>query len=148
MNAFDFLLGSWTVVNSKKSRDGQWQEFTAQVTAEPRLDGRVILENFQAVFPDGQRVKGLAIIAYDPATDLWHHAWLDSRVSPDFTPVVGRFDGDHGEFHAPGLRFRWERRADGTVAWEQAVSQDDGVTYETNWLMEYRRAEVPVSARR
>ncbi|MEV0584690.1 hypothetical protein [Nonomuraea sp. NPDC050310] len=139
MNDFAFLEGSWTVANRKRSADGSWHEFTARVRAEPRLDGWVMLEDFEAVFPGGLLVKGLAVIAYDPATDLWHHAWLDSRVSPDFTPVVGRFEGGRGEFHAPGLRFRWELAGPGSVRWEQAVSEDDGLTWETNWIMEYRR---------
>lgn len=137
MNDFDFLIGSWVVHNRKLSASGVWEEFMASVKAEPHLDGRVVLEHFAGVFPGGRRVKGLAIIAFDPATGLWHHAWLDTRVSPDFEAVAGRFDGGVGTFHGPGLRFLWEDVKPDSVRWSQAVQRDDG--WQTNWLMEYSR---------
>lgn len=139
MNDFDFLLGSWTVRNSKLGDDGAWHEFTADVTAESKLDGRVVLEHVDAVFPGGQRVKGLAVIAFDPATGLWHHAWLDTRVSPDFAAVVGRFDDGVGTFHGPGLRFLWENVRQDSVRWSQAVEREGA--WQTNWVMDYVRCD-------
>ncbi|MFI6321475.1 DUF1579 family protein [Nonomuraea sp. NPDC050556] len=139
MNDFDFLLGTWTVHNRKRGADGVWQEFTAHVTAEPALDGRVILEHLEGVFPNGRHVKGLAVIAFDPATHLWHHTWLDTQVSPDFTPVVGRFDNGTGTFHGPGLTFLWENIKTDSVRWSQAIPADN--TWHTNWIMDYSRIQ-------
>ncbi|MFI6497309.1 DUF1579 family protein [Nonomuraea typhae] len=137
MDDFDFLIGSWSVHNRKLGPEGRWETFTTSVTAEARLDGRVVLEHLEGVFPGGRHVKGLAVIAYDPTTELWHHAWLDTRVPPDFDTVTGRFDDGVGTFHGPGLRFLWEDVTADSVRWSQAVRGGDG--WVTNWVMDYSR---------
>ncbi|WP_327090334.1 DUF1579 domain-containing protein [Nonomuraea sp. NBC_01738] len=139
MDDFDFLIGSWTVRNRKLGADGLWETFTTSVTAETRLDGRVVLEHLEGDFPGGQHVKGLAVIAYDPAADLWHHAWLDTRVSPDFDTVSGRFADGVGTFHGPGLRFLWQDVKHDSVRWSQAVSVSGQDGWRTNWVMDYSR---------
>jgi hypothetical protein len=60
--------------------------------------------------------------------------------------VHGGFTGDRGIFHGDDteggrpvqVRFIWERRPGGRAHWEQAFSLD-GQTWETNWVMEFRR---------
>jgi hypothetical protein len=61
-------------------------------------------------------------------------------------PVRGGFDGDRGVFlgedaeggRAVRVRFIWERRPGGRAHWEQAFSLD-GVSWETNWVMDFSR---------
>jgi hypothetical protein len=60
--------------------------------------------------------------------------------------VVGGFDGERGEFVGEDLdegrrvdvRFIWTRGTE-RARWEQAFSLD-GRAWETNWVMEFKRA--------
>lgn len=125
---FDFLLGTWEVHNSRA--DGT--EFRATVMAEKVLDGRAILEHYAA-----EHLRGLAIIAYDQDADTWAHSWIETRVAPDFTPLIGKFSGGVGEFHGTGIRFLWDRITPNSHRWQQAVLNNS--TWDTNWVMEYTR---------
>jgi hypothetical protein len=39
------------------------------------------------------------------------------------------------------VRFTWSDITKPTLRWEQAFSDDDGESWETNWIMETTRAE-------
>ena len=68
------------------------------------------------------------------------------RPGKVFPPMVGRFSGDLGEFFGDEevdgrpvrCRFYWYRDAE-SPRWEQAFSDDDGKTWETNWIMTFTR---------
>ena len=63
-------------------------------------------------------------------------------------PVIGRFTGGIGSFFAEDmlegrpvkLRFLWLGTDSQTPRWEQALSEDDGASWETNWTMDFERA--------
>ena len=63
--------------------------------------------------------------------------------------MVGSFEGDTGTFLGPDtlaggpilVRFLWLAVSTPTPRWEQAFSADDGLTWETNWEMDYARIE-------
>jgi hypothetical protein len=38
------------------------------------------------------------------------------------------------------IRFTWDARVPQAPVWEQAFSEDDGATWETNWVMHFKRA--------
>jgi hypothetical protein len=40
------------------------------------------------------------------------------------------------------VRFIWSGVTTTTPRWEQAFSEDDGETWETNWIMDFTRAEA------
>ena len=64
-------------------------------------------------------------------------------------PVLGSFSGDTGVFEGADtfegrpilVRFTWAGVTTPTPRWEQAFSEDGGETWETNWIMEFARAE-------
>jgi hypothetical protein len=63
--------------------------------------------------------------------------------------VIGSFDGDVGVFEGEDtfdgrpilVRFIWSGVTTPTPRWEQAFSEDDGETWETNWIMDFTPAE-------
>ncbi|WP_204307975.1 hypothetical protein, partial [Klebsiella pneumoniae] len=65
-------------------------------------------------------------------------------------PVRGAFEDGIGRFYADDqldgrpirVRFTWFIGSDGHPRWEQAFSPDGGVSWETNWSMEFRRLEA------
>src|SRR6266545_2279533 len=100
---FDFLLGSWNVLNRRRkvhslyadparNKDASWEEFPATAGRGVRqLDGSVIIDHYEGRFPSGRLVKGMTIRAFDQAAHLWSIVWLDNWQPPDFTPLVGKF---------------------------------------------------------
>jgi len=67
----------------------------------------------------------------------------------DYPGQVGGFNGNVGLFYGNDtdngkpvkVVYRWERQRDGHARWEQAFSYDDGKTWETNWVMEMKKAK-------
>jgi hypothetical protein len=72
--------------------------------------------------------------------------WKPGRA---LSPVRGGFSGERGEFFGEDVddgrtvkvRFVWEQLGPDRARWEQAFSAD-GSLWESNWLMEFTRADV------
>jgi hypothetical protein len=62
-------------------------------------------------------------------------------------PMIGSFKDGRGEFYGQEVngdrhvysRFIWSKITANSCQWEQALSEDGGRTWETNWIMEFRR---------
>jgi hypothetical protein len=62
--------------------------------------------------------------------------------------VLGRFENGLGTFLGDDtfdgrpirVRFIWSGIAADAARWEQAFSADGGATWETNWIMDFRRS--------
>jgi hypothetical protein len=152
---FDFVLGRWTVTNSKRAdlldpSCTEWLEFgsTGEHRALPGGAGNI--EAYEThEMPGLGEFHGLALRLYDPASDTWRIWWSSSttpgRLDP---PMEGRFDGRIGTFHADDtigglpvqVQFLWTDLGDDGARWEQAFSHDGGHTWDTNWVMSMVRA--------
>jgi hypothetical protein len=149
---FDFLLGSWKVHNRSLRRrlcgSDEWDEFEATSVVRPLLDGLGNEDEFRTDFCGG--FIGMSFRFFDPRSELWSIYWADSRRSGELDPpVFGSFAGDRGVFLGEDtfedrpilVRFIWSDLWTKTPRWEQAFSEDDGDTWETNWMMEFTPAE-------
>ncbi|HSE82087.1 MAG TPA: hypothetical protein VLA87_10450 [Gaiellaceae bacterium] len=152
-NDFDFWMGSWKVHNRyllkrlKGSED--WIEFEAAVTARP-LPGVLGNEDEFRTDHDGGFV-GMSFRFFDPESRTWSIYWADSRRPGRLDPpVYGSFNGEIGRFEGADtlagkpilMRFDWSRVTTPSPLWEQSFSADGGKTWETNWVMEFERAEA------
>lgn len=147
---FDFLMGRWTIRNrylrERLRRSDEWLEFTSTCVARPILNGSGIQDEFRTPFwPD---FVGMSIRIFDPVAGTWTIHWADSRRGRFDPPVVGSFTRGTGVFEGRDtwdgrpirVRFIWSRVDTPTPRWEQAFSDDGGVTWETNWVMDFARA--------
>lgn len=98
--------------------------------------------------PEGE-YRAIAVRSFNPQTGQWFIWWLDGRFPGRIdVPVAGRFENGIGTFYADDtlngapirIRFIWSTRNPKNPRWEQAFSADGGVTWETNWTMEFSRA--------
>ena len=148
MRDFDFEFGEWTVQHRTKRADGTWLEFNGTSVTRPAMDGMANVEE-NRFYRAGGVDRGLALRTYDAKADLWAIWWVDSRdphaaLDP---PVKGRFVDGVGTFYSDSIingkntrtRFIWSKITAQTARWEQALSTDSGATWETNWVMEFRR---------
>jgi hypothetical protein len=148
---FDFLFGSWIVhnryLNGRLRHSTEWIDFQARSEAQPLLSGLGNLDRYSFV-RGGEAIEGLTFRLFNPSTGEWSIHWTDT-VRPGLLqpPMVGRFDGDVGEFFGDEevdgkkvlCRFLWKRVGAGSPRWEQAFSDDGGKTWETNWIMTFTR---------
>lgn len=146
---FAFQVGEWRVHHRVK-RAGQtdWQEFEGECSDRAAMGGLANVEDNIFYRPEGVS-RGLALRTFDPATGEWAIWWIDGRnphgaLDP---PMKGRFVAGVGTFYADGelngkpvrTRFIWSQITATSAQWEQAYSFDAGRTWDTNWIMQFRR---------
>ena len=149
---FDFWFGSWKIHNRRLRErlkgSTAWDEFEGTVTVRPVWGGKANVDEYIANGPSG-RIEGMSIRLYDPKTRQWSIYWANSRSGVLDTPMIGEFQDGRGEFfnqeahegRSVYARFLWSDITPTSARWEQALSADGGKTWETNWVMEARRAE-------
>ncbi len=144
---FDFLHGRWDVAHRRLRERlagcDEWVALTGIAEVHPVLCG---LGNVDRVTFDGHDHEGMTLRLFDVDTHVWTIHWADSRTGRLDPPMSGRFESGVGVFfgddtHAGRVirvRFIWRSTAAGP-RWEQAFSSDGGVTWETNWIMDFTR---------
>jgi len=148
---FDFLMGTWTVhhrrLRTRLSADTHWDEFGGTCAALPILGGAGNVDDNILHLPGGS-YRAASIRAFDAARRQWSIWWLDGRDVAIGRPVHGRFEDGTGTFLGDDdlhgrpirVRFLWSGISAQAARWEQAFSGDGGATWETNWVMDFRRA--------
>jgi hypothetical protein len=152
VNDFDFLMGRWRVQHRKlKERlanSSEWVEFEGTLYAQKLMEGAGNVDDNVFYVPGGT-YRGVGLRAFDAKSQQWSIWWLDSRMplGPVEPPVRGGFKNGVGTFYADDthnnkpvrLRFIWSKITADTAQWEQALSADGGKTWETNWVMHFKR---------
>jgi hypothetical protein len=145
-------MGRWNVHNrrlrERLAGSDEWDEFSSRVVARPILDGLGNEDEFRIDYDGG--FVAMSFRFFDPVKKRWSIYWADSRRSGELDPpLFGTFSGDTGIFDGTDIfegrpilvRFIWSGVTTPTPRWEQAFSEDGGATWETNWIMEFTRAE-------
>lgn len=148
---FDFEIGAWHVkhrrLKERLSNCQEWEEFEGTSDMRTILGGNGNVEDNLLHLPGGP-VRAIALRSFDVATQSWAIWWLSS-AAPHVLDVlvVGRFENGTGAFYAEDVlrgapvrvRFLWSRTDTPSPRWEQAMSDDGGQTWETNWTMDFTR---------
>lgn len=146
---FAFLDGHWRVHHQKLKEPltgrQEWIAFEGSARFFSLLGGMVSVE--ELCDADGVPLGG-AMRTFDRARRIWSDAWVSAHDGVLQPPQHGSFAEGRGTFIAeeqyqgkPILtRGVWVRVSCDEVTWEQACSQDAGVTWETNWKMRFARA--------
>ena len=147
---FSFQDGHWTVHHSKLRKrlagSTDWYAFGGTTTAGPLMAGMAGYEDNFLDDPTGPyRAAGLR--RSDPRTGIWSIWWWDGRSAEIDPPVTGRFENGVGTFFGDTdfggrpvrVRYIWDMPTADGPRWQQAFSQDQGASWETNWVMEFRR---------
>jgi hypothetical protein len=148
---FDYFAGGWTTHQRRLKARGvgssAWEEFPATLCMTLYLDGAATVDE---LYMPSKRVAGLTLRTFDSGKHQWSIYWVSSvtgRLDP--VPVVGGFDGAHGEFYAADeedgraikVRYIWNKVDRDHARWEQAFSYDNR-TWETNWTADFVRADT------
>jgi hypothetical protein len=150
INSFAFQTGEWRVLHRKlKHRlvgSEEWFSFDGSCKAWEILGGAGNVEDNWLNDPNGAYAAA-AIRRMDSKTGIWSIWWVDPRSAGIDPPVNGIFENGVGTFLGEdvlngkpiNVRFVWSNITGNHAHWEQAFSPDGGVTWETNWVMEFER---------
>jgi hypothetical protein len=150
---FDFLQGKWKVHNrmlkSRLTNSDEWIEFESELHMKKTLNGFGNIENFYSD-NNGTPFEGMAIRLFNKETKLWKVYWVDSNgLTMDDVPVTGSFENKVGKLYANDIfnekeiliLYQWDATNPEHPKWSQALSTDNGKTWEWNWKMELTRIE-------
>jgi hypothetical protein len=156
---FDFLVGDWHVHHRFLRARGaslEWAEGAGVCRHTPFAGGWGNIEEYVIRTERGVR-QAIGLRAHDPQARHWSIWWLDERYPLALMdpPTRGGFSGGVGTFTADKTidgvptreRFLWSGITANSARWEQAHSTDAGRTWQTNWIMSFRRASAadPIS---
>jgi len=156
-HAFDFDLGTWRTHSRRLlhplTGSTTWVEMDGVTVVKPVWGGKANLAELEADGPQGH-LELLSWRLYDPTAQQWNLNFATSgvgilNVSGDAqsVPMIGRFVGKRGEFYDQEpyngrtiwVRFVIEPLSATTAHSEQAFSDDNGRTWEVNWINDYTR---------
>jgi hypothetical protein len=153
---FDFLAGSWIVQHRKLkhrlTHSDEWEIFSGTCDMRMLLGGAANVDDNVLNTPEGM-YRAASLRAFDAVTKKWSIWWLDGRHHPGQLdpPVTGEFRNGVGLFFGDDtwngepikVRFMWSDITPNSARWQQAFSADGGKRWETNWVMDFRRASSP-----
>lgn len=141
---FDFWIGKWDL--EWNASDGTIEYGTNKI--EKILNGKVLLENFEALSGRFQGYQGKSVSILDKRDQVWKQTWVDSEGAYlDFTGKIEgskrifyrEFENDDGEMvmqrmvfyniHEDSLDWDWQRSVDGGESWQ------------LQWRIHYTRSE-------
>jgi len=148
---FDFLQGDWIIhhrrLKERLAGSNEWEEFETPAVMQLILGG---LGNIDQCRITGDTFfEGVSLRLFDTADGLWRIYWTDSTGARLFPPLIGAFTGAIGIFRGDDehlgtpvkVVFRWDKTDPQNPTWEQAFSADNERTWETNWIMNFRRPQ-------
>ncbi len=152
-HGFDFLIGSWTVhhrrLKHRLAHSTEWETFSGTCKTWRLMDGQGDVDDNVLHVPSGT-YSAVTLRSFDPVTGSWSIWWLDSRHPHELDPpVAGTFHDGIGTFLGKDtfggqpivVRYIWSDITPSSAKWQQAFSDDGGKTWETNWIMEFRRLD-------
>jgi hypothetical protein len=146
---FDYFVGGWITKQRRLKTRGMgssdWEEFPAVECLTLYLGGQATVD--ELYMPTKKRA-GLTVRAFDLEKRQWSIYWINGEAGP-LDPVVGGFQGSHGEFYAQDeddhrpvkVRYTWDKIDRDHARWQQAFSYDNR-TWETNWVGDFTRADA------
>ncbi len=145
---FDFWVGEWSVLNRHMNADGTWRDGdTTRARITPVCGDRAILEEWAGTF--GQSfMNGFSLRAYDPEAEQWQLLLSWTTTGNDgFGRLFGSFRHGRGEFFSTTrgprrTRYSFSDGLPNTVRWDSSTTNDAGVNWKTDWIMEFSRTRA------
>ncbi len=146
---FDFLAGEWKIKHRrlKNAQAGEWDEFEGEATCWTILGGVGSVEELRI---PARNFSGMGLRLLDVEKRVWNDFWVNAKSGVLTTPGqtgafehgVGTFTADDKDGETPiKVKGVWDRITPTSCRWWQAVSRDGGVTWETNWSMDWTRVK-------
>ncbi len=143
---FDFEIGRWKSHGSRRlhplSGSNTWAEFDGISIVRKVWNGRANLVELEADGPVAGHIENLSLRLYNPQSHQWALYYASSKGGSLSVPAIGEFKNGRGEFYDMELingrntlvRNIWSDITPNSCHFEQAFSDDEGKTWEVNWI--------------
>ena len=150
-NDFDFLIGTWKVHHrrlvERLKGSTEWMEFEGETVDRKIMNGIGNMDE-NIIHMEKGLIHAISLRLFNPESKEWSIFWSTDKTGALDIPMIGGFKDGRGEFYAQEVnngshvysRFIWSKITANSCQWEQALSEDGGRTWETNWIMEFTRA--------
>jgi hypothetical protein len=142
---FDFEIGKWVThlwrLEHPLSHSNSWVEYWGTTDVRKVWNGRANLVELDVNGPAGH-IEALSLRLYNPQSHQWSLNFASSAGGSMSPPTIGAFKDGRGEFcnketfngRAILVRFVISDIKPDSCRFEQAFSEDDGKTWEVNWI--------------
>lgn len=142
---FDFEIGTWKThlkrLQHPLTGSTTWVESTGTTVVRKVWNGRANLVELEVDGPAGH-LEALSLRLYNPESHQWSLNFASSGGGTLSQPTIGGFKNGRGEFfdqemfngRAIFVRFIISDITPTSCHFEQAFSEDGGMTWETNWI--------------
>ncbi len=148
---FDWEIGTWSttvrvLADPLSDSEDEWLDFAGTSVVRPLMHRQANIVELRISGPAGE-IKGLNLRLYEPQGQRWSSTFANLRDGLLTPSVYGAFHYGVGEFYGDDqlagrpikVRFLIFRQGPDRARFEQAFSDDGGVTWETNWIAVDRR---------
>lgn len=147
---FDFEFGEWNARIQRRLKpltgSTKWVEYRGTSVVRPWWGGAANIGELKVAGPAGT-IEGMSLRLYDPAARQWKIHWASRGDGALGTAMVGGFAGGRGLFYnqemlgnrAILVRFDFSAFTARSFRIEQAFSADGGISWETNWISDFRK---------
>lgn len=151
---FDWEIGTWKThllrLQQPLTGSTTWVEYEGTSVVRKVWDGRANLVELDVQGPAGS-IEALSLRLYNPESRQWSLNFASSRAGTMAPPAVGEFRNGRGEFYNQDtwngrpilVQFVIECQAQDVCKFEQSFSDDDGKTWELNWIATDTRVLEP-----
>mgnify|MGYP003435223711 FL=1 len=147
---FDFLAGEWKIKHRRLKTPGgdDWDEFEGEATCWTILAGVGSVEELRI---PARNFSGMGLRLLDVEKRVWSDFWVNAKSGVLTAPgMPGHFIGGEGIFIVDDMdgdkpmkvRGVWDRITPTSCRWSQALSYDDGMTWQDTWLMDWTRVSA------
>jgi hypothetical protein len=148
---FDFEFGSWNAhlkrILHPFSHDTNWVQYSGVSIVHPLINGSENVGELEVRGPAGN-IDGITIRTYDVDAHQWNIRWVNAKAGVFTSPMIGGFNGDTGTFYGDDtlsgkpivVRFVFSNLTRTSFHFEQAFSDDNGKTWEVNWIADFTKA--------
>ena len=150
---FDFSIGTWKTHISRLQNpltgSTTWVEYDGISVVREILNGHANLFELAADGPAGH-IEGVGLRLYNPQSHQWSLNWANGNAGILGVPTIGEFEGGRGVFVDQELfndrvilvRNSFMDITPDSARFEQTFSDDEGKTWETNWVMTFKRLKA------
>lgn len=146
---FDFLSGEWTIRHRRLiAATGEWDAFEGEASCWSILGGVASVEELRIPV---RGFSGMGLRLLDRERQVWSDFWMNGNSGVLMTPgTEGHFENGAGIFsarefdngHPLLVRGTWDNISASTCRWQQATSRDAGLSWQTNWIMDWSRRDA------
>lgn len=144
---FNFLAGEWRIRHRQLPAGAtEWIQFDGEATCWTILGGVGSVEELRI---PAKNFSGMGLRLLNVENRVWSDFWVNSKSGVLTTPgQTGSFENGAGIFFSEDVEDGkpviaagiWDRITPNGCRWRQAVTRDNGLNWEQNWIMDWMRA--------